>query len=381
MTSRERLLATLRGEIPDRVPVSPFVQEEYLSWYYPQKSKLDRVIDAVELANELDFDLMAKHRAFETPHFFRRSYTSWELRNSESRENGMIRRRTEIITPGRTLTQEEVGPESGAATSGVRFMVVRYLLQDSDDMECFLKYMPPLSDQDRREISETASAWQRIIGTRGVLAPWGWAGTFNFCADLCGLDNFYVMPYENETLYRELMGKVADAMCSYNTVVAETAIDCIGFQGHMANSTTTSSDFFRNFVQPYEKRVINAVHGTGKFTVYHNCGYAKTLYENYRELGMTVWETVAEPPRGDNRLAEVKAAIGNRICLLGNIDQVDFLKHATPAEVDAATRQIVRTGKPGGRFIFSTSDYLEKGTPRENVVAMIEAAKDEGRYN
>ncbi len=25
-------------------------------------------------------------------------------------------------------------------------------------------------------------------------------------------------------------------------------------------------------------------------------------------------------------------------------------------------------------------DYLELGTPRENVVAMIEAAKDEGRY-
>jgi len=59
---------------------------------------------------------------------------------------------------------------------------------------------------------------------------------------------------------------------------------------------------------------------------------------------------------------------------------VDFLKRATPKEVDTATREIVRLGKPGGRYIFSTSDYLEKGTPRENVVAMIEAAKDEGRY-
>jgi hypothetical protein len=41
--------------------------------------------------------------------------------------------------------------------------------------------------------------------------------------------------------------------------------------------------------------------------------------------------------------------------------------------------EIVEAGKPGGRFIFSTSDYLEAGTPRENVVAMIEAAKEAGR--
>jgi hypothetical protein len=44
------------------------------------------------------------------------------------------------------------------------------------------------------------------------------------------------------------------------------------------------------------------------------------------------------------------------------------------------TREIVRIGKPGGRYIFSTSDYLESPTPRENVVAMIDAAKEAGRY-
>ena len=36
MTPRERLLTTLRGGIADRVPVAPFVQEEYLAFYYPQ---------------------------------------------------------------------------------------------------------------------------------------------------------------------------------------------------------------------------------------------------------------------------------------------------------------------------------------------------------
>jgi uroporphyrinogen decarboxylase len=380
MTSRERLLAALSGRQPDRVPVAPFVQEEYLSYYYPQKPSVDRVIDAVELANELDFDLMAKHRALERPHFFRRSYPNWELRQTQASEEGMLRRKIEIVTPGRTLVREETGPQSGAATSGIHFMVTRPLLANSADLEAFLEYLPPLEIRDRREMREIAARWRALIGQRGVLAPWGFAGVFNFCADLRGMDNIYMAPYENEPEYRALANGVAKAMTEYCLALGETDIDCVGIQGHIAGGATTGPGFFRDFVQPYEKRVIDSIHAGGKFSVYHNCGCARKLYPNYRELGMTVWETVSEPPRGDNSLADAKAALGDRICLLGNLDQVDFLKRATPSEVAEKTREIVRVGKTGGRFIFSTSDYLEHSTPRENVVAMVEAAKEAGRY-
>ncbi len=380
MTSRERLLITMQGGQADRVPVAPFVQEEYLSFYYPQKSNLDRVIDAVELANELDFDLMAKHRALEQPHFFRRSYRNWELRRTQSCSGGMIRRKLEVVTPERTLMKEESGPDEGAATTGVHFMVTRPLLANSDDVEVFLKYLPHLDDKDRRQMGDIASCWSTIIGERGVLAPWGFAGVFNFCADLRGLDNFYVAPYEDESEYRALMDAVAGAMEDYCTALGDTRIDCIGIAGHMASGGTTGPDYFRRFVQPYEQRVIDAIHSGGKFSVYHNCGRAKSLYPNYRELGMSVWETVSERPRGDNRLADAKAALGDRICLLGNLDQVDLLKTATPQEVAERTIEIVHIGKRGGRFIFSTSDFLERQTPRANVVAMIEAAKEAGRY-
>ena len=380
MTARERLLTVLNGQLPDRVPVAPFVQDEYLAYYYPQKSFVDRVVDAVELAEELDFDVMTKHRAFEQPHFLRRSYPNWELRRSESRADGMIQRRLEIITPERTLTLEEAGPDAGVATTGVRFMATHPPLQDAADIEVFLKYLPALDDASRAQMTETAAQWRCVIGDRGVAAPWGFAGVFNFAADLCGLDVFYTMPYEDEACYRALMDGVANSMVAYAAALGETEIDCIGIQGHMAGGATTGPDFFRRFVQPYEKRVIDAIHAAGKFSVYHNCGYAKSLYANYRELGMTVWETLSAPPRGDNDLATAKEVLGDKICLLGNLDQVDFLKRATPQEVAAKAREIMDAGKPGGRFIFSTSDYLEIGTPRENVVAMIEAAKDEGRY-
>ena len=74
MTGRERILSVLRGDIPDRVPVGLFVQEEYLSWFFPNKKVIDRVTDAVECARILGFDLITRDRKFETPYFMKKRF-------------------------------------------------------------------------------------------------------------------------------------------------------------------------------------------------------------------------------------------------------------------------------------------------------------------
>lgn len=380
MTSRERLLCVLSGEIPDRVPVSPFVQEEYLSWYWPDRPHVDRVVDATELAEELDFDLMAKHRKFERPHFLKKSFPNWELSESITSADGMRSVRTEIKTPKRTLVQEEVCPEAGTSTVGLHATVRRHLLETEADIESFMEYFPALDKETIDDMKETAAGWKKILGNRGVLAPFGWAGVFNFTAELRGIEALLMDPYDDEPLYDSLMGHMADQQAIYLEAYGQTDIDCIGIQGHMANSRTVGPDFFRKNIQSYEKRMIDAIHSTGCYSVYHNCGWAGSMYDNYRELGMTVWETISEPPQGDNDLAKAKAALGDTLCLLGNLDQINFLKTATPDEVDARTREVIRKGKPGGRYIFSTSDFLERNTPLENVKAMLAAARDEGRY-
>jgi uroporphyrinogen-III decarboxylase len=169
-------------------------------------------------------------------------------------------------------------------------------------------------------------------------------------------------------------------MIAYNIPLVEGGADAIGIQGHIANAGSVSKDYFMEHVCPYEQRLIRGIHESGAFSIYHNCGRARAFYPIYGELGMTLWETVSPPPQGDNDLAAAKADIGGRICLLGNLDQIRFLKTATPKEVDEATREIVRIGKPGGRYLFAASDFLERNTPVDNVKAMLTAAADEGAY-
>jgi len=97
-------------------------------------------------------------------------------------------------------------------------------------------------------------------------------------------------------------------------------------------------------------------------------------------MGLDMWETVAAPPQGDNDLKEAKELIGDSITLSGNLDQVNFLKKAALEEIEEEVTRIMNIGKQGGRYIFAASDFLEKGTPLENVKKVIEVAKREGRY-
>ena len=380
MTSRERILTVLRGGIPDRVPVTPFIQEEYLSWVYPERAHLDRVDTVIELARDLTFDVITKHNRLMTPHFMLRDHLNWRVRRETLREDAMWVTRVEITTPDRTLTQESVKPDAGAATQGLMSAMRKHLLETPDDIAAFIRWFPEQDAQEIQAMRETAAGWRDSVGDLGINAPWGWAGVFNYASDLWGIENLMMAPYTDEPLYTALMETLTRQMVAYNLPLIEGGADAIGLQGHIANARSVSPDSFMEYVFPYEKRLIDAVHAAGAFTVYHNCGCARAFYGCYRELGMTVWETVSEPPQGDNDLAEAKRVMGDRVCLLGNLDQLRFLKTATPAEVDAKAREIVRIGKPGGRYLFAASDFLEKDTPLENVKAMLRAATEEGVY-
>jgi uroporphyrinogen-III decarboxylase len=380
MTSRERILTVLRGGIPDRVPVVPFIQEEYLAWVYPDRQTLDRVDTVVELSQSLKFDIIAKHNRYMFPAFMRRDHLNWRVRRETVREDALWVTRVEITTPDRTLTQESVKPDAGAATQGLMSAMRKHLLETADDIAAFVRWLPEPDAETVRDMLATATGWRQRVGDLGINAPWGWAGVFNYASDLWGIENLMMAPYTDESLYSTLMEKLTTSMMAYNAPLIQGGADAIGLQGHIANARSVSPDYFMEHVFPYEKRLIDALHSQGAFTVYHNCGCARAFYPCYRELGMTIWETVSEPPQGDNDLAEAKRVMGDRVCLLGNLDQLRFLKTATPAEVDAKAREIVRVGKPGGRYLFAASDFLEKGTPLDNVTAMLRAAEEEGRY-
>lgn len=379
MTSRERLLTVLNGGIPDRVPVSPFVQETYLAYFF-QMIGPDRLLEGKKCADALDFDLMARINRYEIPFFATRSAANWEVSTEDSVSNGILRRTFTIRTPGGTLTQVEAGPYEPDKLTGIHFATTEYLIKNSDDFEIFRKYVPHVSAEYGNEIIEYSRFARRYIEQRGVTVPWCSGGAYNLASRYINVQDMMVDALADEDYYGEYMDLFTDLILEQLEYMARSEFDAIGLQGNIANGGVMGEGFFRDNVMPYEQKILRYLKDAGYPTVYHNCGKAVKLYPCYRDMDLTVWETVAIPPQGDNDLAEAKAFFGDGLILCGTLDQVHFLKTATPEQAAEAAARAVQTGKPGGHYIFACSDYLEDGTPLENVKAMIAAAKEAGVY-
>jgi len=380
MNGRERILTVLKGEIPDRVPIGLFVQEEYLAWFFPQKQKVDRVIDAVACASILGFDLLARDNSWATPHFLKKSFPNWEVQKQIKVDKDNLYRFIEITTPEGVLKQVEAAPYDRRTISGIHFSTMEYLIKKERDFEIFAKFVPRIDSETILEMRERASFSREIIGELGLSVPWGWGGVFNQAATYRDMQELLLDAYLNYEFYQAYLEKMTELIVESNIALADTDYQCIGIQGNIANSGIVGADFFDKYILPYEKKLVKAIQDTGTFTLYHNCGKARVLQKSYVKMGLDMWETVAPPPQGDNDLKEAKEEIGAFITLSGNLDQVHFLKKASLREIEDEVTRIMHIGKPKGRYIFAASDFLEKGTPLENVKKVIAVAKREGIY-
>ncbi len=375
MTSRERLLCVLHGGTPDRIPVSPFVQEEYLSYYFDKKDT-SRLYDAIELAKELEFDLITRQYVNPIPYFVQRSFKDWEVAESKEKVGNNYVRTTTIKTPEGILKQVEAAEYNEKILSGIHFSTVEYLIKNQEDFELFKKYCPKREARDDEHILESGRIAKAEIGELGITCPWAMGGVYNLVATYMDLQEMLCDALTEEEYYEEYMNFFTDMVAEDYKIFGMSEFDAVGIQGNIANGAIMSCDFFEEYVLPYERRALEVLIEAGKPTVYHNCGNAKFLYPCYKKLGITVWETVSPRPQGDNTLAEAKEYFGDDLVLSGNFDQVFFLKQSTPEEVEKAAYDQMMVGKKGAHYIFACSDYLEIGTPLENVKALLKGAKE-----
>lgn len=380
MRSKERLLTVLNDELPDRVPVSLFVQEEYLSWFYPRRKQVNRISDALDCALHYGFDLLSRDNFFTRPWWLKESREGWELSEHSWVENGIYYLRTSIMTPDGELSMRESGPYDVRTIRGIHLHTDEYLIEEQRDLEILISNFPTESDRSHQQRAQRFAQTDHILGDHALACPWGAGGVFNSVSTYRNIEKLLTDPYLDPEFYQLLMEFFTSWIVKDYHHLLEAGYQALGIQGNIANGSLVSGDYFDSFILPYEQSVAQAITEGGGRSIYHNCGAAKGLYESYTRLGIDLWETVAPPPMGDNDLLEAKSYFKGRMALSGNIDQVDFLKRATVKEVREKTEELMSIGSPGGGFIFAASDYLEPDTPEENIHMLVDTAIACGCY-
>lgn len=390
MTPRQRFLAVLNGQMPDRVPVTLFICDggHFLNQLHPEIDPWDHErlqLKVIEVQKQFGADVFVRmlYGVNDPLHIHMggldvsRQTENWEVR-TEQVEHGNTRiARSTIRTPGGTLTQDFSTTEVRPST--FVFACTKKPVQCEADLDVAIRYEPRMPAGWPEQVRQRVARIREALGDDGILGTWTPHGPFNNASLLIDHDVLYSLFRVDYPFYEKLMNFAMERILDYTAAIDDAGPDvhCVG--GNVPGGFMGRANYER-FVLPFEKRYIDFVQRHGRPAMYHNCGQIMNLVESYKQLGARVVEPFSPHPLGDADLARAKAQVNGAYVMLSGIDQVNVLQNGTVDDVRRATRAAMQAGKPGGGFILQTVDFIEYGTPEENVRAFVETGLAEAGY-
>lgn len=168
--------------------------------------------------------------------------------------------------------------------------------------------------------------------------------------------------------------RMADAAIERNKRLHEAGIDVLLLcSDYCYNSGPfLSPAMFRQFIQPYLYRIIQAGRADGQFTIKHTDGNIVPILDQLVECGPHALHSL-DPMAGVD-IREVKRLVGDKVCLCGNV-HCAALQTGTEEEVVASAEYCLTYGKPHGGYIFCTSNVPFKGMPPERYRLILDVWK------
>jgi uroporphyrinogen-III decarboxylase len=390
MTPRQRLLKTLRGEMPDRVPVTLFIADQghFINQVYPDVDPWDYETlqrKVIEIQRQFGVDVFVRVLyGLNDPLSIHmgglnvaQQTDSWEVRTEEFHQGATTTWRSVIRTPAGTLTQDFSRNEMRPGT--FVYACTKKPIRCPADLEIAIRYEPPMPDSFRNNARDHIARIKSFLGESGIVGSWTPHGPFNNASLLVDHEVLYSLFLTDYEFYRRLMTFAMHRILDYTRAIDEAGVDvhCVG--GNVPGGFLGRRTYDR-YILPFEKQYVDFVQRKGTPAMYHNCGQIMNLVESYKDLGARVVEPFSPPPLGDADLTKVKQAVGDAYVILSGVDQVNVLQKGTLDQVRRVTRQTIDTGKPGGRFIMQNVDFLEYNTPLENIEAYAKTALQHADY-
>jgi uroporphyrinogen decarboxylase len=322
MNSRERILAALSLQQPDRVPFADIVDHSV-------KEKLMgcKAFTETEFARALGLDAVGIDD-YAAPIFCR------------TQEAGG----REYVVDGQIKSEQDMG-------------LINFPNPNDD---CF--YDSVKRFVDRHATDGLARYAKCRWGIGGVLYSMGVTGLAYALYDHPGL-----------------VEKLLDRYVEWNYAVIErlntVGLDFIIDYDNIAfkNGPLVSPQVFREVFLPRIKLVANACRLPW---VFHGDGDLKMILNDLLTLGMNGIRPIQPPCMN---ISEMKHRYGNSVCLWGNID-LNTLACAQPEQVEAEVKQCIRDAGQNGGYILGSANSLADSCRIENIWAMARAVKFYGRY-
>jgi MtaA/CmuA family methyltransferase len=234
-------------------------------------------------------------------------------------------------------------------------------LEETKDL-AVLSTPDPHSSERMLDRVRAAELYQRQH--HGEYSILGWVeGPAAEAADLRNLMPFLIDLLEDEPFACELMDLCTESAIRFARAQLKAGADTIGIGDAIASQV--GPDTYEELILPREKRLVQAIQSMGGRVKLHICGNITHLLPGIADLGVDVLDV-------DHKvdLAAVRAAVGPRVTLAGNMDPVSVIRNGTPETIREAVRKACQ--EAGFPYLVNAGCEIPSGTPVCNLRALCE---------
>ena len=196
---------------------------------------------------------------------------------------------------------------------------------------------------------------------------------FSSVALLYGIEETMLLPLDDPELMVDTLKYFVEVQTAFGLAQREAGADAVWFGDCNASGHLISERYYAEYALPYVTEVAEEYDKAGLWSFYH----ASEENEGHLRLQAASGASALSVGPGLD-VAKAKAAVGDRVCLIGNLDPLGILLDRTAGEVAEEAQRIMAVGKQGGGYIFNTGEMVPRDTPIENMEAMLSAARETG---
>jgi len=347
MNSKERILAAATGKIPDVLPVAPY---------------------------------MANHCTVLVGETLKNAYTSGKRLADAQIKAWEIYGQDVVVAQSDNYYMAEafgcriIHHDREAPT------LEKPVIKEMKDV-AKLKKPDPLKDGRMQVYLEAIKRMYVKLGNEVAIRGCG-TGPFVMAGHLMGNEAlllemgniFYgLSPYENAMLdLLEIACETLIDFVRYQIVAGATIVQCAD---STASMDMISPQMYEKYILPCEQKFFMEIDPLckkyGAVKLLHICGDNTKAFHLYPETGADI---VAVDHKAD--LAVAKRVMGERVCLIGNLDPSGHLLLGSAQKVETAVRSCIEKAASGGRYILGSGCEVPVNTPPENIKTMIRLARE-----
>jgi uroporphyrinogen decarboxylase len=375
MNGRERVLAALNHQPPDRIPIvvgASNATSMQMGAYRNLKKHLD-----------LNF---ADRYLYDWPELGAAAIDEVVLERLHSDVRGVLDRHPEstLLANANRASGEPFFDSWGIGQvelePGMWFPAIHPLkeAQSIEDLESYPGW-PDMDDPTRiAHVSEEARQ-QAEAGEYAIMAtPW-LLFPFERAIQMQGMETFLVNMIERPEFARALLEKCADLckqLMGHFLVALGDNVDIVKIGDDLGTTAglLISPKMYREFLKPVHRDYIAYIKArTPAKVFFHTDGDVFPLLEDFIEIGVDILNPI-QPVGEMTDFKRLQERFGEKLVFCGGVDTAHVLRSATPEEVRVETRRVIDTlGKDHG-FMLSSVHTITHNVPPENILAMVDEA-------